>query len=78
MNWYVTELMALNPSTGVLTKWQGPFVQAPNWSLAEEWCQENAAYLKIVGKLDSIIPCEKNSINPDWNGKIDFTLLAKN
>ena len=66
MNLYVTEINAIDNVTGLLTQYIGPYVSAPTWEMAEDWCKSNAGWLHVVGKLEEEID-HPDKFNPIWN-----------
>lgn len=48
---FTTEIKAIDPLDGELKTYSGQHVEAPSWGLAEQWCRENAGYLKVNGEL---------------------------
>lgn len=67
MKKWTTEIMAVDPCTGDLTKWQGPHIQAPTITDAEIYCQENGlGYCKVIGQLVSEID-EKTGVRIDFD-----------
>ena len=52
MNHYTTKIKAINPLTGILTEYCGPFIPGISFEDAENYCQLNGlGYCKVVGKL---------------------------
>ena len=52
MNVYVTEIKAIDPTTGEMLVWAGPNVPGDSFEAAEKYCQENGlGYCKVVGQL---------------------------
>lgn len=47
---FVTEISALEASTGEMRKWAGENVYAETFEDAQKWCDENKGYLKVVGQ----------------------------
>ncbi|MBX3253926.1 MAG: hypothetical protein KF862_07260 [Chitinophagaceae bacterium] len=78
MRKWTTEIKALDGSTGEMKTWIGPYVEAPTWSLAQQWCNENMGYLKVVGELVMEIPCKGDTCEPDWTNATDYELIQKN
>lgn len=64
--------MALDARTGQMKKWCGPEVEAPTAELAQQWCNENAGHLKVIGELIAEIPCKKGSYEPDLENMVDY------
>ena len=71
MNLYATEIKALNPHTGNLTVYAGPQVKGISFDDAQNYCDNNIGYCKVVGLLiaeisienDIIIDYEKPKLN---------------
>lgn len=78
MQKWVTEIRAIEASTGEMKTWGGDYVEAPTWELAQEWCDRNKGYLKVIGKLVAEIPCKDGTHEPDWNNMIDYEIIANN
>lgn len=52
MKHFLTSIMAIDPSDGVLKEWAGEVVKAPSFKLAEEKLNaEGKGYMKVVGEL---------------------------
>ena len=74
-----TEIEAIDPKTGKLTKWSGPIVPGISWQDAEGFCQRNGmGYCKVSGRIISIIPCVPGTLEPDLEKKIDFENFNNN
>ena len=72
MKTWLTEFKAKCAKTGEMKTWCGQNVVAPTRNLAQEWCYENAGYLKVIGELVSEIPCKEGTYKPDWANEIDY------
>lgn len=56
MNYYTTELDAVDPVDGRIKTFAGPHIPAISWTKAEEFCQEKGfGYLRVTGQLISVI-----------------------
>ena len=55
INYYLTELRAIDPTDGVLKTWGGPRIKGTSWDNAQKWCDENMGYLTVIGELVSEI-----------------------
>lgn len=56
MKQYVTEIKAVNPKTGKLTNYMGPYVLGISFEDAERYCQLNGlGYCDVTGELISEI-----------------------
>lgn len=79
MNFYTTELDAIDPADGELKRWQGPNIPAIGWNDAEQYCQEHGfGYLRVTGQLIAEIGTkvdENGFIVVDMNTKIDYDNL---
>ena len=78
MKIWCTEIKALEASTGAMKTWGGDYVKAPTMELAQQWCDENKGYLKVVGELVAEIPCKEGTYEPDWNNMIDYDVIKNN
>lgn len=78
MRKWATEIQALDARTGKMKTWIGEYVEAPTWALAQQWCNENKGYLKVVGELESEIPCKGDSFEPDWENEIRYSAIQNN
>lgn len=78
MKKWCTEFMALEAATGVMKKWCGPEVEAPTAEIAQQWCNENAGHLKVIGELVAEIPCKEGTYEPDFNNMIDYEQAQNN
>lgn len=67
MKLYTTEIIAIDPLTGLLTKWCGPRIPSLSFEDAENYCQENGlGYCKITGEFICEID-ENGSIENNFN-----------
>lgn len=51
MNLYATEIKAINPHTNELRLWAGPNVKGVSFQDAQNYCDDNIGYCKVVGLL---------------------------
>lgn len=72
MKQWVTEIKALQASTGEMKTWGGEHISAPTAELAQQWCDENRGYLKVIGELVAEIPCIPGTHDPDFGNMIDY------
>lgn len=78
MKTWVTEIMALEAKTGEMKKWCGDEVQAPTYELAQQWCDNNKGYLKVIGELVTEIPCKEGTYEPDFENMVDYENIQNN
>lgn len=78
MKFWVTEINALDAQTDEMKTWGGPLIQAPTMELAQQWCNENRGYLKVVGELVAEIPCKEGTYEPDFENMIDYEITQQN
>ena len=78
MKLWCTEIKALEAATGEMKTWCGDNIEAPTWELAQEWCDNNKGYLKVVGELIAEIPCKENSYEADFDKIIDYEIIQNN
>lgn len=78
MRKWCTKIQALEAATGEMKTWDGGYVEAPTMELAQQWCDQNKGYLKVVGELIAEIPCKKGTYEPDWDNMIDHDTISKN
>lgn len=78
MKLWCTEIKALEAATGEMRTWCGDNIEAPTWELAQEWCDNNKGYLKVVGELVAEIPCKENSCEADFDKMIDYEIIQNN
>jgi len=78
MRLWSTEIKALCPHTGEMKTWTGDNVQAPTWELAQQWCDANKGYLKVIGELIAEIPCDEETYEADFGGKVDYENILNN
>lgn len=78
MKTWVTELYALDHNTGDFKKWVGDNIKAPTWQLAQQWCDNNKGYLKVIGELIAEIPCKEGTIEPNWDEMTDYEIIQNN
>lgn len=63
MNLYVTEIKATNPHTNELLLWEGPRVKGISFEDAQNYCDNNIGYCKVVGLLVAEISSDDNRID---------------
>jgi hypothetical protein len=68
---FLTEIRAVDPTDGKLKTWAGPEVEAPSFSLAEDYCRDRLGYCRVVGQLVMTIPCKPGTNDPDYDHAID-------
>lgn len=82
MKYYTTELTAINPHTGELVKWSGPYIPAISWTHAEEFCQKNGfGYLTVTGELVSVVGTIVNDLGfivPNFKDRKDYDKINDN
>jgi hypothetical protein len=66
---FLTEIRAYKAGTDEIRKYAGDRVEAPSRELAQEWCDENKPYLKVIGRL---------SLEIIGNETIDYDLPLNN
>ena len=63
MNHYTTKIKAIDPLTGILTEYCGPFIPGISFEDAENYCQTNGlGYCEVVGKLIEMQSFDGNTI----------------
>ena len=70
-----TEIKALCPYSGELLTWGGPQIEALTMAEAQQWCDENLGYLKVIGRLTMTVPGkrdEEGNHYPDWENRVDL------
>lgn len=70
--WYVTEIKAMHPVRKELATFGGPNVPGISVEDAQNFCNENIGYCKVLGELVAEIPCIKGTYEPDWSGQINY------
>jgi len=78
MKLWCTEFKALCPHTGELKTRVGDDVAAPTWELAQQWCDENRGYLNVIGELIAEIPCDVETFEVDFGGRVDYDVIQNN
>lgn len=78
MRLWVTEICALEAKSGQMKTWGGQNVEAPTMLLAQEWCDKNAGYLKVIGELVAEIPCKEGTYEADFSKMIDHERIHQN
>jgi hypothetical protein len=78
MKLWCTEIKALCPHTGEMKTWGGDDVAAPTWELAQQWCNENKGYLKVIGELIAEIPSDAETYEADFAGRVDWEVIQSN
>lgn len=52
MKKYVTIIMAIDPTTGDMCKWMGPYITAESFQDAQDYCNSNGlGYCEVDGEL---------------------------
>lgn len=69
MNIYLTELRAIDQTTGELKTFAGPNIDAPTQSIAEANCRINYPYLRVIGKLVATI--DADDVQTDYNHSLN-------
>jgi hypothetical protein len=67
MKKWITEIRALDPISGEMKTYGGDNVEAPTFQMAQNWCNENKGYLKVIGELIAEIPCKKGTYEADFS-----------
>ena len=62
---YATEINAKEASTGRMANWAGPYVRSISPQVAQDWCDKNIGYLKVIP--DNLV--EMGSVGSDGKGK---------
>jgi len=75
---YITEIKALSRN-GELKTWAGPNVPGISFKDAEEYCQRNGlGYCRVIGLLESEIPCKPGTYEPDFSKEVDYSKYRLN
>ncbi|ARK09025.1 hypothetical protein A6C57_01130 [Fibrella sp. ES10-3-2-2] len=73
MKQWLTQIKAVDPQTGDLVEWLGPYVPGETSKLAAHYCNENGmGYCQIVGQVVAEIPTLPDGVTPDYAGRVDF------
>jgi hypothetical protein len=78
MKIWVTEIRAKDARTGEMKTWCGDNVEAPTLELAQEWCDNNKGYLKVIGELVAEIPCKPGTYEADFSKQVDYDNIQNN
>lgn len=78
MKIWLTEIKALDPHTGRMKTWGGDNIEAPSFELAQEWCDNNKGYLKVIGELVAEILCKEGTSVPDFKNILDYEKTKNN
>jgi len=78
MKTWLTEIKALNPHTKEMKTWDGGNIEALTFEKAQQWCDENKGYLKVIGELVAEIPCKEGTNEPDFRNMIDYETIQNN
>ncbi len=72
---WATEIKALCPHRGELLTWGGPQIEALTKDEAQQWCDENMGYLRVIGRLTMTVPSKQDEDGnhyPDWDNAVDL------
>jgi hypothetical protein len=73
MRFWITEILAVDPSDGELKRWFGPNVPGINRPMAEDYCQKNElGYCLVVRELISETPYKDDT---DWSKQVNYENL---
>lgn len=78
MKIWLTEIKALDPFTNEMKTWGGDNVEAPTFKMAQQWCNENKGYLKVIGELIAEIPCKEGTYEADFSKTVDYENTQNN
>ena len=70
--WYVTEIRAIHPVRNEMAVFEGPYVPGISPKDAQDYCNDNIGYCKVLGVLVCEIPTKEDGITPDWEREINF------
>lgn len=76
MKIWITEIKAIDPQSGELKTWGGDNVIALSHEDAQQWCNDNKGYLKVIGELIAEIPCKDGSLEPDFKNMTEYDNLS--
>jgi hypothetical protein len=72
MNWYTTEIIAIDPMDGELKAFRGPYVPGLTFKDAQRNCDLNGmGYCRVDGKINM-------DISFDGKQVIDYTIISLN
>jgi hypothetical protein len=76
---FTTTIRAVDPLTGDLKTYFGPYIEAISWDDAEKQCREKLGYCRVHGILVAEIPTTKENGNiADWDKMIDYETIKLN
>ncbi|MHA7823686.1 hypothetical protein ACVVIH_13065 [Chryseobacterium arthrosphaerae] len=75
---FTTIIRAIDPITGELKKWCGPYIEAISLENAKQYCRENLGYCEVDSELVAEIPCKEGSYKPDFCKMVDFENVMQN
>lgn len=78
MKIWLTEIKALDPLTDEMKTWGGDNVAAPTFQMAQQWCNENKGYLKVIGEFIAEIPCKEGTYEADFSKMVDYDNTQNN
>jgi len=78
MKIWITEIKALDPASGEMKTYGGDNIEAPTFQMAQNWCNENKGYLKVIGELIAEIPCKKGTYEADFSKMVDYDKTQNN
>ena len=76
-SWYGTEITALQPITGELRRYGGPHVPGISVEDAQEYCNRNIGYCKVIGQLIAEIGTKADGITPDFDDQTNYDLTQQ-
>lgn len=71
---YCTTIRAICVKDGILKTYDGPKITAISFEDAQAYIDESlmAPYLKLDGRLESVIPCKPGTYEPDFDREIRY------
>lgn len=79
MTIWLTEIQAIDPTTGELCTWSGPRLEGITAGDAQLRCQESGqGYCRVVGRLLAEISTKDDGVTPDFENKIDHDTFLQN
>lgn len=76
---FCTEFRAIDNASGDMCTYGGPQIIAITWAEAENICEKNYPWLKVIGRVTSIVPSKPDNIyEPDYDKEVNLLPYSDN